>query len=117
MHGGIVQGVGQPMGENVVYDTSSGQIQTGSILDYMMPRANQFPVFRFGEIDVSPGTPEDSNPLGIKAGGEAGTVPALAVMGNAVLDALSPLGIQQMDMPFTAANIWHAINEAKIADT
>lgn len=117
VHGGIVQGVGQPMGENVVYETFSGRILTGSILDYMMPRANQFPVFRFGEIDVSPGTPEDSNLLGIKAGGEAGTVPALAILGNAVLDALSPLGIQQMDMPFTAANIWHAINEAKIADT
>jgi carbon-monoxide dehydrogenase large subunit len=117
VHGGIVQGVGQAMGENIVYDTSSGQILTGSFMDYMMPRADQFPAFHLGEMDVPPGTPEDSNPLGIKAGGEAGTVPALAVMGNAVLDALSPLGIAHMKMPFTAANIWKAISQAKAADT
>lgn len=115
VHGGIVQGVGQTMGENVVYDPSTGQIVTGSFIDYMMPRADQFPPFHLGEMDVPPGTPEDVNPLGIKAGGEAGTVPALAVMGNAVADALSPLGIAHVEMPFTAANIWKAISEAKKA--
>lgn len=111
VHGGIVQGVGQTIGENMVYDTSSGQIVTGSFMDYMMPRADQFPPFHLGEMDVAPGSPEEINPLGIKAGGEAGTVPALAVMGNAVMDALSPLGITHMDMPFTAANIWKAIDQ------
>lgn len=112
VHGGIVQGVGQALGENVIYDTASGQILTGSFLDYMMPRADQFPAFQLDEIYVAPDTPADTNPLGIKAGGEAGTVPALAVVGNAVLDALSPLGIAQMDMPFTSANIWKAIDAA-----
>lgn len=113
VHGGIVQGVGQTIGENMIYDTSSGQIVTGSFMDYMMPRADQFPPFQLGEMDIAPGTPEDINPLGIKAGGEAGTVPALAVMGNAVIDALSPLGITHMDMPFTAANIWKAIDQRR----
>lgn len=113
VHGGIVQGVGQTLGENIVYDPASGQILTGSFLDYMMPRADQFPPFHLGEIDVPSGTPEDTNPLGIKAGGEAGTVPALAVMGNALADALSPLGVSHVEMPFTAANIWKAIDGAK----
>lgn len=113
VHGGIVQGVGQTLGENIVYDPASGQILTGSFLDYMMPRADQFPPFHLGEMDIPSGTPENTNPLGIKAGGEAGTVPALAVMGNAVADALSPLGIAHVEMPYTAANIWKAITEAK----
>lgn len=115
VHGGIVQGVGQTMGENIVYDPSSGQILTGSFMDYMMPRADQFPPFSLGDMEIPSGTPEDTNPLGIKAGGEAGTVPALAVMGNAVADALSPLGIAHVEMPFTAANIWKAISGAKPA--
>lgn len=117
VHGGIVQGVGQAMGENVIYDPSSGQILTGSFLDYMMPRADQFPHFQLGEVDISPATPEDANPLGIKAGGEAGTVPALAVIGNAVVDALSPLGIEHIEMPFTAANIWKAIRDTRAVET
>jgi carbon-monoxide dehydrogenase large subunit len=110
VHGGIVQGVGQAMGENMVYDTSSGQILTGSFMDYMMPRADQFPPFHLDTAETPVDSSTGNNPLGIKAGGEAGTVPALAVMGNAVMDALSPLGIAHMDMPFTAANIWKAIN-------
>lgn len=117
VHGGIVQGVGQTMGENIVYDAASGQMLTGSFLDYMMPRADQFPAFQLDEMDVPSGTPTDTNPLGIKAGGEAGTVPALAVMGNAVMDALSPLGIAHMEMPFTSANIWKAINMAGLRQT
>ena len=68
--------------------------------------------FDLDEIEFPSETPPDNNPLGIKAGGEAGTVPALAVMGNAVLDALSGLGVDHVDMPFTAANIWAAIDGA-----
>lgn len=113
VHGGIVQGVGQAMGENVVYDASSGQILTGSFMDYMMPRADQFPLFHLGTADAPVDISAGNNPLGIKAGGEAGTVPALAVMGNAVADALSPLGIAHVEMPFTAVNIWNAINRIK----
>lgn len=115
VHGGIVQGVGQVLGENIVYDPASGQLLTGSFLDYMMPRADQFPAFELDEVAGPGGVVSEANPLGIKAGGEAGTVPALAVMGNAVLDALSPLGIEHVDMPFTAANIWAAIHKARNA--
>jgi aerobic carbon-monoxide dehydrogenase large subunit len=116
VHGGIVQGVGQTLGENVVYDFDTGQVLTGSFMDYMMPRADQFPPFELDEVAGPATMPPDNNPLGIKAGGEAGTVPALAVMGNAVMDALSELGIDHVDMPFTAANIWTAIQRAKPAD-
>ena len=73
-----------------------------------MPRADQFPMFDIGTMEV----PSDTNPLRIKAGGEAGTVPALAVIGNAVMDALSPYGIEHFDMPYTAARIWGEINNA-----
>lgn len=113
VHGGIVQGVGQVLGENVVYDPASGQLLTGSFMDYMMPRADQFPAFELDEVEGPSKTPPGNNPLGIKAGGEAGTVPALAVIGNAVLDALSDLEIDHVDMPFTAANIWAAIQNAE----
>jgi len=109
VHGGIVQGVGQAIGEAMIYDPDSGQALTGSFMDYMMPRADQFPHFEVDSIHV----PIDGNPLGVRAGGEAGTVPALAVIGNAVLHALSPLGINHIDMPYTAANIWAAIQETK----
>lgn len=108
IHGGIVQGVGQAIGEAMIYDRDSGQALSGSFMDYMMPRADQFPAFGLGTVSV----PADNNPLGIKAGGEAGTVPALAVIGNAVMDALSELGIEHVDLPFTAETIWSAIERA-----
>jgi aerobic carbon-monoxide dehydrogenase large subunit len=116
VHGGIVQGVGQTLGENIVYDPSCGQILTGSFMDYMMPRADQFPPFELDEVKGRSNAQTDANPLGIKAGGEAGTVPALAVMGNAVMNALSDLGIEHIDMPFTSANIWAAIDRQRKAD-
>lgn len=109
VHGGIVQGVGQAIGECYTYESSTGQIHSGSFMDYMMPRADQFPFFRVASIESE----TEGNPLGIKAGGEAGTVPALAVIANAVLDALSAKGVQHLDMPFTASNIWNAIRQAK----
>ena len=107
-HGGIAMGAGQAMGECAFFDLNSGQLLTGSFMDYMMPRADQFPMFDIGTMEV----PSDTNPLRIKAGGEAGTVPALAVIGNAVMDALSPYGIEHFDMPYTAARIWGEINNA-----
>jgi carbon-monoxide dehydrogenase large subunit len=107
-HGGIVQGAGQAMGECAFFDPNSGQLLTGSFMDYMMPRADQFPMFEIGTMEV----PSHTNPLRIKAGGEAGTVPALAVIANAVLDALSPYGIEHFDMPYTASRIWAEIKKA-----
>ncbi|MBT7957476.1 MAG: xanthine dehydrogenase family protein molybdopterin-binding subunit [Rhodospirillaceae bacterium] len=106
-HGGIVMGAGQAMGECAFFDLNSGQLITGSFMDYMMPRADQFPMFDIDTMEV----PSDTNPLRIKAGGEAGTVPALAVIGNAVMDALSPYGIEHFDMPYTASRIWAEINQ------
>jgi len=73
----------------------------------MLPRADQFPMFHIGTMEV----PTNTNPLRIKGGGEAGTVPALAVVANAVLDALSPLGIKHFDMPYTASSIWNEIKK------
>ncbi len=108
VHGGLVQGVGQAIGETLVYDPLSGQLLTGSFMDYMIPRADQFPDFRVGFVAA----PTVGNPLGIRAGGEGGTVPALAVIGNAVLDALSARGVSDIAMPFTSAAIWQALREA-----
>jgi len=108
-HGGIVQGAGQAMGECAFFDLKSGQLLTGSFMDYMMPRADQFPMFDIGTMEV----PSKTNPLRIKAGGEAGTVPALAVIANAVMDALSPYGIEHFDMPYTASRIWAEIDKAR----
>ena len=109
-HGGIVQGAGQAIGENAVYDRTSGQLTTGSFMDYPMPRADCFPSFRLDEIDM----PTRGNRLGVKAAGEAGTVPALAIIGNAVLDALRPLGVTECEMPFTACRILKAIQERSL---
>ena len=109
VHGGIVQGVGQAIGECLIYEPDTGQVLSGSFLDYMMPRADQFPIFEVATVE----SPTEGNPLGIKAGGEAGTVPALAVIANAIMDALSAYGIEHLDMPFTAANIWNGIRKAE----
>ena len=108
-HGGIVQGVGQATCEAAIFDRSSGQLITGSFMDYSMPRADLFPAFQLGEMNV----PTNGNRLGVKAGGEAGTVPALAVIGNAVLDALRPLGVTECEMPFSASRIWEAIQRPR----
>ena len=106
-HGGIVQGVGQVLTEHVIHD-EDGQILTGSFMDYGMPRADMFPEFRVENNEVI----TKGNPLGVKGGGEAGTTGALAVMMNAILDALKPLGITRFDMPATPLRIWQAIHSA-----
>ena len=107
-HGGIVQGVGQAMWEECVYD-SDGQPLCGSFMDYGMPRADQFPSFVTELNEV----PSPTNPLGVKAGGEGGTTPAPAVILNAVVHALRPLGIDDIKMPVTPMKVWQAMQDAK----
>jgi len=109
IQGGIAQGVGQALIENITYDSQSGQLLTGSFLDYGMPRADDLPniVSKLEEI------PAKSNPLGIKGIGESGTIGAPPTLVNAVLDALRPLGVVEIDMPLTPHRVWQAIRSAK----
>ena len=108
-HGAIAQGVGQAMSELCALDPESGQVLSGSLLDYCIPRSDTLPSFitEIAEI-LSP-----TNPLGIKAGGEGGTTPALAVVVNAAVDALKPYGITDLPMPLTPFAVWTAIEDAK----
>ena len=108
-HGGIAQGVGQAVAERCVVDPRTGQPLTGSMLDYAMPRAADFPCFDTEIMEVHSPT----NPLGIKAGGEGGTTPALAVMVSAVVDALSDLGVRDIQMPLAPETVWRAIRDAR----
>jgi carbon-monoxide dehydrogenase large subunit len=108
VHGGIAQGIAQALYEEVVYD-DSGQLRTGTLIDYLVPTANEFPVF---ELDHTV-TPTPANELGVKGIGEAGTIAASAAVINAVCDALSPLGIKHVDMPATPDRLWKMIKEAK----
>ncbi|MPY72271.1 MAG: molybdopterin-dependent oxidoreductase [Alphaproteobacteria bacterium] len=108
VHGGIAQGVGQALMENIVYDPESGQLLTGSFMDYCMPRADNFCFF---DLDRHP-VPTATNPLGVKGAGECGTVGGLAAMMNAVNDALAPLGIRNLTMPCTPQRVWQAIRDA-----
>ena len=110
VHGGIAQGAGQALLERVVYDRESGQLVSGSFMDYAMPRADDFCAFEVDDHDV----PTKTNPLGVKGGGEAGTVGALPAVMNAVADALLPLGITRIDMPANPENVWRAIAAAKL---
>ena len=108
VHGGIVQGVGQALWEGAAYD-ESGQLVTGSMLDYALPRADGLP-----NLDViSTVTRSPHHPLGVKGIGEAGTIASTAAVYNAVMDALRPLGVKRVDMPFTPERVWRAIQEAK----
>ena len=110
VHGGVAQGVGQILLENTVYD-ADGQLLTASFMDYGMPRADNF-----CNIDVQANSvPTATNPLGVKGVGEAGCVGAMPVMMNAVMNALSPLGIRDLDMPASPARVWAAIRDAEKA--
>jgi aerobic carbon-monoxide dehydrogenase large subunit len=108
-HGGVAQGVGQAMAEQVVHDPQSGQMLTASFMDYQMPRAADLPDIHMTTREV----PTKVNPLGAKGVGEAGTVGALAAAMNAVNDALAPLGIRHFDMPATPYRVWSAIAAAR----
>jgi carbon-monoxide dehydrogenase large subunit len=105
VHGGVVQGWGQAFCEQVVYD-EQGQLVTGSLMDYAMPRLGDMPVIRNETIEVATGL----NALGSKGVGESGCTGSLPALSNAMMDALRPYGVQAMDMPFTAAKVWAAIH-------
>jgi aerobic carbon-monoxide dehydrogenase large subunit len=109
VHGGLVQGIGQALMENCVYDPETGQLLTGSFMDYTMPRADDFPQFTLGHVC----TPCTHNPLGTKGCGEAGAIGSPPAVINAVLDALSDLGVKEFDMPASSARVWQAIQAAK----
>jgi carbon-monoxide dehydrogenase large subunit len=107
--GGIVQGIGQVLMEDIRFDPNSGQLLTGSFMDYAMPRAGDVSAI---DIDSHP-VPTKTNPLGVKGAGEAGSVGALPAVGNALIDALSVLGIDDVPMPATPERLWRAIREAR----
>jgi aerobic carbon-monoxide dehydrogenase large subunit len=109
IHGGVAQGAGQALMEEVVYDRESGQLLTASFMEYALPRADMLPEVVIGSNPV----PTQLNPLGAKGAGEAGTVGALPAVMNAVMDALAPLGVRQLDMPATPERVWRAIQEAQ----
>ena len=108
IHGGIVQGVGQALLENLVYDPESGQLVTGSFQDYGMPRADDFCRFELEENS----SPTDKNPLGVKGVGEAGTLGAIPAVMNAVNNALAAIGAAPVELPATAEKLWRAIRAA-----
>jgi len=109
VHGGLTQGIGQAMLENCVYDKESGQLLTGSFMDYALPRADDVPSFK---VDTKV-TPCTHNPLGAKGCGEAGAIGAPAALMNAIHDALAPAGVKYLDMPATPHRVWQAIRSAK----
>jgi carbon-monoxide dehydrogenase large subunit len=111
IQGGIAQGIGQALMENVVYDRDSGQLLSGSYMDYCMPRADDM-----GELTTHfSSVPCTTNPLGIKGVGESGAIGAPPVVINAVVDALRTVGVDHIDMPATPFNVWQAISKAKHA--
>ncbi len=107
IHGGLAQGIAQALFEEVVYD-ENGQLLTGTLLDYAVPRAEHLLNF---ELDHTV-TPTDVNPLGVKGVGEAGTIGSTPAVVNAVMDALAPFGITHVDMPLKPEKIWNAIQQA-----
>ena len=108
-HGGFVQGAGQALLEECRYDSETGQMLSGSFLDYAMPRADHFPDFATELSEV----PSPTHPLGVRAGGEGGTTPALAAVANAIVDALSELGVSHVELPATPERVWRAIRAAR----
>jgi carbon-monoxide dehydrogenase large subunit len=109
VHGGLAQGIGQALMEHVVYDRETGQLLSGSFMDYAMPRADDVPAFRTAFIE----TPAPSNPLGVKGGSESGAIGAPAAIGNAVVDALWHLGVRDIALPITSETVWRALVAAR----
>jgi carbon-monoxide dehydrogenase large subunit len=112
VHGGIAQAVGQALLENTHYDPESGQLVTGSLLDYCLPRADDLPSF---DTFTDESTPCKINPLGAKGVGELGTVGGTPTVMNALIDALRPMGIKHIEMPATPEKVWRAIRQSKAA--
>jgi carbon-monoxide dehydrogenase large subunit len=108
VHGGIAQGIAQALWEAAAYD-ENGQLQTSSLMEYAVPKAEFFPAFELDRTE----TLTDVNPLGVKGAGETGTIAATPAVVNAVMDALAPLGIAHIDMPLTPERVWQAIEQAK----
>jgi aerobic carbon-monoxide dehydrogenase large subunit len=109
IHGGIAQGISQALYEEVVYDNETGQMKTGTLTDYLIPTANEFPQFELGRTI----TPSPTNELGVKGIGEAGTIASSIAIINAVCDALSPFGIKHVDMPASPDRLWKQIHESR----
>jgi carbon-monoxide dehydrogenase large subunit len=109
LHGGIAQGIAQALFEEVVYDDETGQMKTGTLTDYLIPTANEFPEFELGRTI----TPSPTNELGVKGIGEAGTIASSAAIINAICDALSPLGIKHVDMPASPDRLWKQMHPAR----
>src|SRR5690606_2261918 len=107
LQGGLMQGIGQVLGEQIVYDPGNGQLLSGTFMDYFMPRADLLPPLTL----IDRGVPSPANPLGAKGAGEAGTTGSIPALGNAVLDALKPLNVRGLEMPFTPGRVWGAIHQ------
>ena len=111
-HGGIAQGIGQARLEQCVYDRSSGQLLSASLMDYAVPRADELPLFKT-EISEVPST---TNPLGMRGGSEGGITPGLAAVANAIVDALAEFGVEHIELPATPERIWRAIDARRFRD-
>jgi carbon-monoxide dehydrogenase large subunit len=111
VHGGVAQGIGQAMFEHTVYDADSGQMLSGSFMDYALPRAEDLPDFAV----TLTGVPTTANPLGVKGSGQAGAIASPQAIVVAILDALAPLGVTHIDMPATPQRVWQAIERARRA--
>jgi carbon-monoxide dehydrogenase large subunit len=106
LHGAIVQGLGQALCEQCYYDPETGQLLSGSFMDYAMPRADGFPLFKTEIVEI----PSPTHPLGMRPAGEGGTTPSLGVMINAIVDAVAEFGVKHIEMPATPERIWRAIH-------
>jgi carbon-monoxide dehydrogenase large subunit len=104
-----MQGIGQILGEHCIYEHATGQLLTGTFMDYYMPRAQDLPALSLHHRPVA----SPSNPLGVKGTGEAGTTGAVPALANAVMDALAGLGIHELDTPFTPFRVWSALRAAR----
>src|SRR4029077_4077512 len=109
LHGGIAQSIGQALFEEMIYDDESGQLRSATFIDYAMPTANEIPDIQLDRTI----TPSPTNELGVKGIGEAGTIAATAAVINAIVDALSPLGVKHVDMPATPDRLWKMIHNAR----
>ena len=109
IYGGVVQGVGQALMEDIAFDPDTGQLLSGSFMDYAMPRADDMCAMK---VESNPVVTK-ANPLGVKGAGEAGCVGALPAVISAITDALSVYGIDYIEMPATAERVWQAIQSAK----